>query len=408
MEWDRGWGSRWWLVVVAAAALGMAGTYQFAWSSIRVSLRTRLGAPETALGTVFTVFIVLQTVSQFPAGWVRDRWGPRIPTFIGALLVTIGYVGTALAPSMTFVYFFYALGGIGVGSVYTVAINTPVKWFSDRRGLATGVVGFAYAGVSFGLIPVLRGRLTADFIGTMLGLATLAGLVILSAVVFLRDPTLEEETDPASGASSATGPGYTWRGVIRTWQFWLLYAVFIIVNGVGLMVIEKVVAFASAMELSAEAATGAASLIALGDGAGVVAGGGASDRFGRERTIAVALIVCGLSLGGAVWAAHVDVAIVFVGLMAASAFFRSPVFAVFPSLVGDYYGTAHTSANYAVLYSAKLWGGVVGGTVTSLLILQVGWRSTFLLGAGLLVVAGGAMVFLRPVRTTKNSETNTT
>ena len=70
---------------------------------------------------------------------------------------------------------------------------------------------------------------------------------------------------------------------------------------------------------------------------------------------------------------------------------------MFPSLVGDYYGTGHSSENYAALYSAKLWGGVIGGTVTSALIVDFGWQATFLSGAVLLVAAGIGIAFLRPV-----------
>ncbi|MFB6295684.1 MAG: MFS transporter [Halobacteriales archaeon] len=429
--------SRWWLITVAVVGMGAAGTYQFGWSSIRVPLGARVGAGETALGTVFTLFVVSQTVSQFPAGWVRDRFGPRPPLAAGAVLMAAGYAGTAFAPDVSVLYVAYAVGGVGVGSVYTVMINTPVKWFDDRRGLATGVVAASYAGMSFVFVLAIRGRIGADFVGTLLGLAVAVGILGLAGVPFLRDPDASEgartdggtegagddsgDGDPEPSASedddseppapddgdseppgSESGrrkdaPAYTWRDAVRTWQFWLLYAVFVIVNGVGLMIIGKVVAYAEAMALPATAATGAASLVALGDGAGGVVGGALSDALGRERTIALSLVVCGACLTGASLVAVEGLGVAFVGLIAAAAFFRSPVFSVFPSIVGDYYGAGHSSENYAALYSGKLWGGVVGGAVTSGLIVSFGWNPTFRLGAALLVLAGVATAFLRPV-----------
>jgi OFA family oxalate/formate antiporter-like MFS transporter len=392
---------RWGLVAIVTVAMGVAGTYQFGWSSIRVPLGARLAASETALGTVFTLFVVFQTVSQFPAGWVRDRWGPRIPTAVGGFLLAASYAGLSWAPTITYASLFYGLGGVGVGAVYTVAINTPVKWFDERRGLATGVVGFAYAGLSFAVIPFAQGELAVAFERTMLGLAVLVGVLTLAGVPFLRDPDGvgagdEQAATDDGDSSAATGQGYTWRETIRTWQFWLLYGVFVLVNGAGLMVIGKVVAFAEAMQLPA-AAAGAASLVALGDGAGVIAGGSAADRFGHERTMTASLVVCGGCLAGATLVAAEGFPAAFVGLIAAASFFRSPAFAVFPSLVGDYYGTGHSSENYAALYSAKLWGGVIGGTVTSALIVDFGWQATFLSGAVLLVAAGIGIAFLRPV-----------
>jgi OFA family oxalate/formate antiporter-like MFS transporter len=418
--------SRWWLLVVAAVGMGAAGTYQFSWSSIRVPLGASVGVGETALGTVFTLFVIFQTVSQFPAGWVRDRYGPRPPLAAGGILMAAGYAGTAVAPNAGVLYVAYALGGVGSGSVYTVMINTPVKWFDDRRGLATGVTASSYAGMSFVFVLLIRGRIDADFVGTLLGLAAAVGFLALVGVPFIRDPGDGEgagaeenpgdgpddadpdpppETDGSSdpppdgsGGIRTAGAEYTWRETIRTWQFWLLYAVFVIVNGVGLMIIGKVVAYAEAMTLPAAAATGAASLVALSDGAGVAVGGTLSDRIGRERTVVLSLVVCGASLAGVTLVANEGLGTPFIALIAAAAFFRSPIFSVFPSLVGDYYGTTHSSENYALLYSAKLWGGVVGGTVTSGLIVNIGWNPTFQLGAGLLVVAGLATTFLRPVQ----------
>jgi OFA family oxalate/formate antiporter-like MFS transporter len=411
--------SRWWLVAIAAIGIGMAGTYQFVWSSIRSPLSVRLGASETALGTVFTLFVIFQASSQFPAGWVRDRMGPRVPLAGGSLLLVAGYVGTAWAPNVAVVSLWYALGGIGAGTIYAVAISTPTKWFDDRRGLATGLVGFAYAGISFLLIPLVRGRITADFVGTMLGLAALVGVATLVGIPLFRDPDdptdadtgsdadpdtaddsrpPEAETEPGDDASSSDARvGYTWRDAVQTWQFWLLYGIFVVVNGVGLMIVGKAVAFAEATQLPAAAATGAASLVALGDSAGVIAGGVVSDHFGRESTIALSLVACGGCLAGASLAAVSGGAVAYVGLIAAAAFFRSPVFSVIPSLVGDYYGTSHNSENYALLYSSKLWGGVVGGTVTSASVVQLGWHPTFLVGAGLLVAAAAATTVLRPV-----------
>jgi len=384
---------RWWLVVAAAAAMGVVGTYQFVWSSIRVGVATHLGAPETALGTVFTMFVVAQTISGVPAGWVRDRYGPRVPMLVGTVAVTLGYLGTAVADSVTAVVVAYTVGGIGAGAVYNVAVNTPVKWFTDRRGLATGVVTMAYSGVSAGFIPIVRARIESSFAPTVTGLAVVTGITCLAALVVLHDP---EAAVPDGGDAD---PGaYEWRATVRTWQFWVLYAVMVVVNGVGLMLVGKAVSFAAGLGLPAAAGTAAASVIAIAEAGGIAVVGGLSDRFGAEATIAGALVASGLGVGTAVVAGATGLATVFVVAVGAAAFFRSPVFAVFPGLVAEYYGTARSSENYALLYTAKVPGGVVGGVAASLVIDQVSWEPAFLVGGGLLVAAGVATASLRPVR----------
>jgi OFA family oxalate/formate antiporter-like MFS transporter len=401
--------SRWWLVALSAGAIGVVGTYQFVWSSIRGELGVRLAASEAALGTVFTVFIVVHTLAMFPAGRFRDRHGPKVPLGVGAVFLAVGYAGTAYATAIWQVYLFYALGGVGFGVVYTVGVNTPVKWFSDRRGLATGAVTMAFGGVSVLVIPFVRGGVTTDFRATLLALGALSGVVCLLGVPFMRDPETPEEageeaaatdgakTDGAGGPAAGEVRAYTWRDTVRTWQFWVLYLVMFAVNGVGLMVVGKAVVFAETVGLSAAIATAAASAIALGDSAGIVVLGGLSDRFGRERTIGASLACSGIALAGATLVANEGIGVGFVALVFAMAFFRSPTFSVFPSLVGEYYGTAHSSENYALVYSAKIPGGVLGGVAASAAIASVGWTTSFVAGAVLLLALGATSFLLRPV-----------
>lgn len=400
---------RWLYLLVAAAAMGAVGSYQFVWSSIRTALESHLAMTEGSLGLVFSVYVIAQTVSQFPAGWFRDRYGPRIPLAVGAVLLTAGYLGTAHAGRPSHVLVWYTVGGLGAGTAFTVAVNTPVKWFDDRRGLATGLVTMAYGGVSALFIPSVRSRLATDFTGTLTVLAVVAGAVTLVGVFVLRDPPPEwgvtaetgtvEATDGSGDADQRGGDvaAHGWREAIRTWQFWLLYAVMIVVNGVGLMLIGNAVAFAEQFGLAAAVATATASAVAFGDSIGIVTVGGLSDRFDRGRTIAVTLTCSGLAMGLAVWAGATNQGLLFVALVGIAGFCRSPVFSIAPSLVGEYYGPARSSENYAALYTSKVWGGVGGGVVASALIAAVGWADAFAFGALALTVAGLLTTQLRPV-----------
>jgi OFA family oxalate/formate antiporter-like MFS transporter len=230
---------------------------------------------------------------------------------------------------------------------------------------------------------------------------------MLSAVV-LRDPgdgsesrsrtTEESETATAATRQSADDDAVGWRTAIRTWQFWVFYGVMVVVNGVGLMLIGQSVGFATGLGLSAAVATTVASVIALADGLGILVLGGLSDRFGGVRTAGVSLLLCGVSFGGAVLAGTQSRPTAFVVLVGAAAFFRSPVFSIFPSLVGRYYGEARSSENYAAVYTAKVPGGVFGGTVTGALVATLGWSTAFSIGAVLVLVAGLCTLALRPVR----------
>lgn len=402
MATDRFPVSRWWLVAIAGLLMGITGSYQFLWSSIRGPLGVSVGATETVLGTVFTLYVVTQTLAQFPGGWVRDRWGPRIPSLVATGLLAGGFLGAAMATTPIELAVSYTIGGIGAGVGYTVAVNTPVKWFDERRGLATGFVTMMFGGLSFLLVPVVRRGVQSNLETTLLGLGLFAGISAVVAAIFLRDPDPTDNRSQASDRGSKATSGqtddrsYPWRDTVRTRQFWLLYVIFIIVNGIGIMVIGKAIAFAEALDLTAAVATGSASIIALADSVGVFIGSSASDRYGRERTAGAAISLTGLGIVLAVAAGEIGSGIAFVALLGMAAFFRSPAFAIFPVLVGEYYGERYSSTNYAALYTAKIFGAVLGGTVASTLILAIGWSETFLLVGGLALVSGIGTVFLEP------------
>lgn len=399
--------------------MGVSGTYQFVWSSLSGAVGARFpAASPAALGTVFTLFVVAQTLTQFPAGRIRDRYGPRNILLVAAALLAVGYAGIGLAGSFPVVAVAYTLGGVGSGITYTVAVNTPVKWVPEdgRRGLATGLVTMAYSGTSVLFIPVLRGSLDDSFTTALLVLGGVVGVGGLLGAWILRDPpgvAEDKEADPGTdpggaGTTAAEDPaagnrvataaeaGVGWRMAVRTWQFWVLYGVLTAVSGVGLMLVGQSVGFTTGLGLSAATATTVASAVALGDAAGVLVVSALSDRLGGERTVGVSLVFCGCTLVASVVAGSHGLEGLFVILVAAAAFFRSPVFGIFPTLVADYYGTARSSENYATLYTAKLPGGVVGGTVTGALVAGLGWSRSFVLGGVVLVLAGFATLSLRP------------
>lgn len=121
--------SRWWQVIAAALMMGLVSPYQYVWSSIERPFAQSLNIPLPALGLVFTLFVIFQAGSQFPVGWWRDRHGPRRLTLLAGVLAGGGYLGLAYATSIWQLYTLYSLGAIGVGIVYTVAVNTVLKWF---------------------------------------------------------------------------------------------------------------------------------------------------------------------------------------------------------------------------------------------------------------------------------------
>ncbi|MFB6124870.1 MAG: OFA family MFS transporter [Halanaeroarchaeum sp.] len=395
--------SRWWLVVAAALAMGVVSPYQYVWSSIEGPLATALSIPVTRLGMVFTLFVVFQAGSQFPVGWWRDRHGPRELTMVAAVLAGGGYVGLAYASSVWTLYVLYSLGAIGVGIVYTIAVNTALKWFPDRSGITTGIGTMAFAGGAALFVPFVRAYATPE--GYTLVLQTMGALiavVIFAAALVLKDPP-EGWADADSDGDGEETPGaltreYDSRQTLATWQFWLMYAMFVGASGAGLMVTAQVVSFADAVGMTTLTTTVSAMLLPIAAGVGRLVMGDVSDHFDRRRVLTASFVLSGVGILGIIYAARADMRILFVLAVMVSVFFWSPQYTLFPSIVGEYFGTKHSSTNYAMLYSGKIWGGVFGGAVTAWVVTKTSWPFAFELGAALAVGAGLAALFLRAPR----------
>jgi len=396
--------SRWWQVAAAAVMMGLVSPYQYVWSSIEGPLAESLGIPLPALGLVFTLFVVFQAGSQFPVGLWRDRYGPRRLTLVAGVLVGGGYIGLAYAAAVWQLYVLYSAGAVGVGIVYTVAVNTAIKWFPDRRGLTTGVGTMAFAGGSALFIPFVRANATTTGYPVVLqSMGLLMGVGILLGAVVLRDPpsdwldeTQADATDPDGGAGDPAKRDFTAREVLRTWQFWTMYAMFIAVSGAGLMLTAKIVSFAQSFEMSVGIATASATVLPIAGGIGRLLIGDLSDRVDRENAMAASFVLLGIGLFGVVAFAQLDMDLAFIGAVFFATFFWSPQYTLFPSVVGDYYGEQNSSGNYALLYSGKIWGGVFGGFVTAWLVTVLGWSTTFQLSAVAAILAGIVSLVLRP------------
>ena len=432
--------SRWWQIVAAALMMALVSPYQYVWSAIEGPLALQLDTSLSVLGFVFTAFVVLMALVQFPAGWWRDRYGPRAVTLVAGLLAGGGYVALGFATEVWHVYLAYSIGSLGVGMVYTVAVNTAIKWFPDRRGLTTGIGTMAFAAGSAAFVPIVRAAVADGTLATTLSnMGLLIGIGIVVGTFVLTDPpdswlrtagqtgstpsgseraVDRTKEDPAvdSGSDSAVDSGgdtshgvlradigaryhFTWREMVRTWQFWVMYFMFFAVAAAGLMITARVILYAEQAQLTAATATIAATLLPLASGGGRLIVGGLSDRFDRERITAVSFLSCGIGTYGVVFFAGIGSPLGYILTVAVAVFFWSAQFSLFPSLVGDYYGAAHSSTNYSLVYSAKMWGGVFGGGVVGWLVGTIGWDAAFLLGASLALAAGIAGFFLRPPRT---------
>ena len=102
------------------------------------------------------MFILFQTWAQPCQGWLIDRMGPRLFISVAGVLCGIGWGGLGYATSLPMLYTLYVMAGIGAALVYGGSIGSALKWFTTRRGLASGIMAAGFGGGAGLFIPIIN------------------------------------------------------------------------------------------------------------------------------------------------------------------------------------------------------------------------------------------------------------
>jgi len=152
-----------WLIAASAVGIHISIGSIYAYSAWKMPLENTFGWSVTSTSLAFSIAIFVLGLSAAILGRVVERYGPSKGGLLSASFFSVGLFGSALACYLESVWLFYlffgVISGIGLGLGYIAPVSTLVKWFPDRRGLATGlaIMGFGFGGlVSAHLIDVFN------------------------------------------------------------------------------------------------------------------------------------------------------------------------------------------------------------------------------------------------------------
>jgi MFS family permease len=317
-----------WLVPPAALAIHLAIGQAYAFSVFNKPLGSLISgdpahpAPTDwtpgQIGWTFSIAIVLLGLSAAIFGKWLERVGPRKAMLAASLCFGGGFlIGSygVHVHSLALLYFGYGfVGGIGLGIGYISPVSTLIKWFPDRKGVATGMAIMGFGGgamigspLAVALMNHFKGSAPQGVAPTFIVMGIIYLLFMQWGVWTIRVPA--DDWKPAGyvpneehNAMITTG-NVSADNAIKTPQFWLLWVVLLCNVTAGIGVLETAspliqetfsdAAMGVGKGVTAAAAAGFVGLLSLFNLLGRFFWSSASDKLGRKT---VYLIYFGLGV----------------------------------------------------------------------------------------------------------------
>ena len=365
-----------WRIPIGAVLVHICIGSVYAWSTFNRPIQQLL--PPTAWWfsppyTTFTTALALLGLSAaFGGPWVERR-GPRAAATASALFfgtgLVIGGAGLALRQPVLVFLGMGVIGGIGCGLGYISPVSTLVKWFPDRRGMATGMAIMGFGGGAF-----VAGYLNV-FLMERLGVAaTVMSLGCVYLIVMIAGSRLLQSPPPGWTPPAWTGPTRTHAMItdrsvsrneaIRTVQFYLLWGILFINVTAGIGILAQASPMMQDMfKRTPFEAAAVVSLISLFNAGGRFLWASGSDYIGRRNTYTVFfvaqfllfLLIPGLAARGSWTLFEISLFIVFT--------MYGGGFATIPAFLADIFGPQNVGAIHGALLTAWSAAAIVGPVI---------------------------------------------
>ena len=404
--------NRWVQLIAGIIAMMAIANLQYAWTLFTKPIQAHLHVSLVAVQWTFTLFILLETWLVPFEGYLVDIIGPRLMLGMGSILVALGWVGSGYAETITGLYFWYGLGGVGAGIVYGGSIGNALKWFPDHRGLCVGLTAGAYGiGTASTISPVANMLKVSGYQHTFIVWGIIQGVVVLACALFLARPPVgwtppnwQEKAAKIKAKINTSTVNLTPLEMLRQPSFYVIYVMMTMLAFGGLVVTAQLNPMAVTYHVDN-------TIVAFGMTALVLAitvdrllngltrpfWGWVSDHIGRENAIFISFIL----EAAAVFALlqMISHPVWFVALSGLCFFAWGNIFSLFPAITGDLYGSKWATTNYGIVYTAKgLAAGFAGPGAAWLYAKTGSWNKVFwAMIVCDLIAAFMALLWLKPL-----------
>jgi OFA family oxalate/formate antiporter-like MFS transporter len=356
-----------WIVLAAGFAINVCLGILYAWSVFVPTLEGEFGWTRMEVALPFVIATLSFSFGMIFTGRWQDKSSPRLVALCGAVLAGGGYMLSSLAGSLPHLLITYGLiAGLGNAAGYIAAVSTGLKWFPDKRGLASGIVvggyglgALVFAPMATHMIAIAGWRVSF----TILGASFLAIIGICSLV--LKNPpqgwvpTGSKVTLTSSSKLNSLGQGS--REMLKTSRFYMLWMIFFLSCLAGLMIIASLKPFAMASAgLGPMEAAIAVSILSAFNFIGRIALGWVSDVIGRIKTLAMVSAIIAVNM--LLFPMYGTIILVYIGAAITGLCFGTNL-GLFPAITADNWGTRHLGVNYGIMLTAWGIGGLAGPVI---------------------------------------------
>lgn len=358
-----------WFIALSAIAIHLSIGGAYAYSVYKNPITQQMGWTETKVTIAFTIMMGLAGFAAALFGSFVEKQGPRRSAMLAAVLFGLGQAGAGVAiifDSVVLYWLTYGLlSGLGMGIGYIAPVSTLVKWFPDRRGLATGMAVLGFGAGALITAPVAT-KLMAEF-----GISSTYFILGASYFTFMMLGALYIAPPKEEGA--LTVQKYATKGralaqmsarqAVRTRQFWMLWSMHLINVTAGLMMIS--VASPMAQEVVGLSVAGAATMVGL---MGLFNGGGrliwaaASDYMGRHNVFVIFFVIQLIAFMTLPVTTNIIVFQLLIFLVVSC---YGGGFSNLPAFASDLFGTKQLGVIHGYLLTTWSLGGVFGPLIVS-------------------------------------------
>lgn len=364
--------------IITQFALGSVYT----WSLFNSPLANKLEEPISQIAFSFGILSLALAVASSISGKLQERFGVRNVTLAAGVLLGGSLLLTAHASNLMLLYVFAGLlVGFADGTGYLMTLSNCVKFFPQRKGLASACAIGAYGLGSLGFKYINMYLLTHTALEQTFEIwgAIAMVMVIIGGLMMTDAPKQVSATTQATTDDN----DFTLNEAMKTSQFWMLAVMFLTVCMSGLYVIGVAKDIGeNYVHLTIATAATSVAVIAVANLGGRLVLGILSDKMARIKVLAFALFVCLVGTASLLFL-HLH-SLSFYFAVACIAFSFGGTITVFPSLVSDFFGLNNLTKTYGVIYLGFGVGSFAGSMIASTL---GGFSATFYVMFGLLIIS---------------------